>query len=53
MYTIVENILGIPSQYANSTVSYVCAVVLLLAVVTLTDFVYRFFRSIVKSIERR
>lgn len=53
MYTLIDNILNIPSQYANSTVTYIAGVLLLLVVVTLTDFVYKFFRSIIKSIERR
>lgn len=45
--------MNIPSQYANTTVIYISAVILMLIVVTITDFVYRFFKSIVKSIERR
>lgn len=53
MYTLVENIMGIPSQYANSTVTYVAGVVLLLLTVCIIDMVYKLLRHVVKSVERR
>jgi len=53
MYNLIANILQIPETYANSTITYVAGCILLLFTVVMIDMVYRIFRSIVKSVERR
>lgn len=53
MYNLIDNILNIPSQYANTTVSYIAGVILLLFVVIIIDLIYRLLRTIIKSTERR
>lgn len=46
MYDLIDNLLNIPSQYANSTVTAVCGALVLLATVVLVDFVYRLVKSV-------
>lgn len=53
MYSIVENLLAIPTQYANSIVSYICGALVLLFCAVIIDMVYKFFRHIIKSIDGR
>lgn len=53
MYNIIDNIMQIPSQYANSTVSYIAGVIILLFTAVIIDLIYKLFRTIIKGTERR
>ena len=53
MYNLIESILNIPAQYANSTVTYIAGVILLLFVVVMIDLIYKLFRVLLKGTERR
>lgn len=46
MYTLVYNILGVPTQGANSSVTTVAAAILLICFMIFIDLIYRIFRSI-------
>lgn len=47
MYQIIANLLNIPVQNANSTVTYVAAVLVILFTVVIIDLFYRLIRGIV------
>jgi hypothetical protein len=52
MYQLVMNILNIPTQSANSTVTYVAGAILLTVTVVIIDLVYRLLRSVIKIIDK-
>lgn len=46
MYSLIANLLSIPSSGANSTVSYISGAIALLLVVVFIDLIYRLIRAI-------
>lgn len=46
MYSLISSILDIPSQYSNSTVTYIAGTALLILLVVFIDMVYRLIRNI-------
>lgn len=53
MYNLIEQIIGAPANYANSSYVYICGTILILFTVIMIDLIYKFIRHIIKSIERR
>lgn len=52
MYQLVMNILNIPTQSANSTVTYIAGTTLLIITVVIIDMIYRLLRSVIKIIDK-
>lgn len=53
MYSFIENILGIPSQYANSTITYVCAFLVSIGVGGVFTFLLGTIRTLMKMFTQR
>lgn len=47
MYQLIANLMSIPAQNANTTVSYIAGVLVLLFAVIIIDLFYRLIRSLV------
>lgn len=52
MYALVNTVLGVPSTGANTTVTYVAGVLLILFTAIVIDMVYKIIRSVTKTIEK-
>ena len=46
MYNLVSSLLGIPEQYANSTITYVAGAFAIILTIVMIDLFYRLIRMI-------
>lgn len=46
MYTLIANLLNIPAQNANTTVTYVAGVLVILFSIVIIDLFYRLIRGV-------
>lgn len=47
MYTLISNLMSVPAQNANSTVTYIAGTLVLLFAVVIIDLFYRLIRGLV------